>query len=499
MSTLTRDELSPAQARAIHGRILRDPEWFVEHFLGAELWSKQREILQSVRDHPRTVVRSCHGVGKTWTAARVVLWWLAAHADSCAVVTTAPTWQQVEEVLWREIHRAVQSSIMPVGGKLDLVKLEVGKDRFAIGLSPDPNKATNFQGFHAEHLLFVVDEASGVDERIFEAAEGFQTAHGAKMLMIGNPTAVSGTFWDAFNKSRSSWKQIHISAFDSPNFTGEDVSDDMAAKLPSQSWVDEKRGQWGDDSPTYQIRVLGDFPDNAENAIIPRKALEDAMQRKVAPVGSVGYPVVIGVDVARYGSDHTVFAFRDGWRCRIVEDYTGASLMQTVGKIIEYAKRYSRHAWVRIVIDDAGLGGGVVDRLREVQMEQAETNKGHANHWQIEAFNGGAKAQASDDYPNRRTEAWATMRSLLRGEVEGCQVIDPVSGVPSSLVEFEDDEELRNDLLSPLYTHSSAGRITLEKKDDTKKRLGRSPDRGDAVVMAFAPEVGAAQVVESPW
>lgn len=483
--------LAPEKRRSIHKRILDDPVWFVEHVLGGETWSKQQQILEAVRDHPRVAVRSCHGVGKTWTAARVVLWWLACYKHSCAVVTTAPTWQQVNEVLWREIHAAYHSSRTPVtGAKLLDTQLEIADDRFAIGLSPDPHKATNFQGFHAKHLLFVVDEASGVDERIFEAASGFQTAEGAKMLMIGNPTSLSGSFFNAFHGKRADWHQIHVAVHDSPAFTGEQVSPELLERLPSERWVREKQREWGADSPVYQIRVDGDFPATSDDSVIPKLLLDEACVRRDGarhPDGGVAYPRTISVDIARFGSDETVIGLRDDERFQILEVTHGQDLMTTTGAIIGYAKRYGRAAPLRIVVDDAGLGGGVTDRLREYIWERGEMGRPVA--WDVDAFNGGSKPISSDDFLNRRAEAWYLFGDALRPGQDG----------EASRVEMPDDDLLRADLLAPKYKVDSQGRIVLEPKDKTKERLGRSPDRGDAVVMAWAPDQTVASVVESPW
>jgi hypothetical protein len=466
----------------------------VEECLGDETWSKQRELLEALRDHDRVACRSCHGVGKTWTAARAALWWLACYPSSCAVITTAPTWAQVVEVLWNQIHQAYNGSKIPVGGRLLETKLELADDRFAIGLSPDPNNATNFQGFHAKHLLFIVDEASGVDERIFEAAEGFQTARGAKMLMIGNPTEVSGSFFNAFHKQRADWKRVHISVYDNPNFTGEQVSPELLDMLPAEKWVDEKRAQWGE-GPVFQTRVLGDFPDTADDSIIPMRELDQARARRDGskhPPGGLAYPRTIAVDVARFGSDETVFVLRDRDRVSIEEVYNGMDLMHTTGKIIALAKRVGRGYPLRIVIDDAGLGGGVTDALRDYIWEMEQVGK--PVPWDVDAFNGGSKPVSPDDFLNRRAEAWWMFGQALRPDEKELVEADRESGV-----ELPDDEFLRADLLAPKYKLNKDAKIMLEPKEDTKKRLGRSPDRADAVVMAWAPDRSSSTVGESPW
>jgi hypothetical protein len=234
-------------------KILLDPDWIYPNLLGMQPWSKQWEVIRSVRNNKRTAVRSCHGSGKTAVAAAIVLEYMLQ--GPCRVITTAPTWSQVEQLLWREIaqrHRHID----PAFGKLFKTQLEVAPDWFAIGLSTDTPE--RFQGHHAPRMLLVVDEASGVDDAIYEASEGFLTADGARVLLIGNPTRTTGTFYRAF-KPDSGWHRVHISAFDSPNFTGEEVHENAARALVTPEWASDAAIQWGVDSPAYKIRVLGDF------------------------------------------------------------------------------------------------------------------------------------------------------------------------------------------------------------------------------------------------
>ncbi len=240
-------------ALILRHKMLSDPAFIRRDLLKYHAWSKQEEILNSVKHNKRTAVRSCHGIGKTATAAVAVLEFMLE--GPCRVVTTAPTWAQVEQLLWREIAMR-HKNIQPAFGNLFKTSLEVAPDWFALGLSTDTPE--RFQGHHANRMLLVVDEASGVDEAIYNAAEGFLTAEGARILLIGNPTRTTGTFYRAF-KPDSGWNRIHISALDSPNFTGEKVPDDVARALVTQEWVMDARRQWGEESPQYKIRVLGEF------------------------------------------------------------------------------------------------------------------------------------------------------------------------------------------------------------------------------------------------
>lgn len=434
-----------------------DPVGFARTRLGFSAWSKQAEIMEAVRDHARVAVRSSHGPGKTATAAQIALWFLKTHRNS-RVITTAPTWKQVEQLLWVEIRAAVTKAngldaerVFPSPGT---AKLELGEQWFAIGLST--NEPERFQGHHAPFLLLVVDEASGVDERIFEAAEGFQTAEGAHMLLVGNPTKVGGQFHRAFTTERAAWKLIHISTFDTPNYTGEPVPLEVARSLPRKGWAEEKRLQWGEASPMYQVRVLGNFPSQASDAVLALHTVEAAQARTVdavvdqQPAGSI----VIACDVARYGDDETVITTRIGDQVRIAKTYIGKATTETTGWIIETARPFLPN--VRIVVDDAGVGGGVTDQLRE-------------RGWSVAAFNGAERAFNPDAYPNRRSELWYALADRL-DELD----LDP-------------DEQLAADLTGPTFRLDSAGRRVVEPKADTKKRLGRSPDRGDAVLLTLVP------------
>lgn len=437
-----------ATVESVTAAIRDNPATFVSRVLGFHPWSRQRDILESVRDNPRTAVRSCHGSGKTATAARAALWFLAAYPNS-RVVTTAPTFSQVRDLLWPEIHRAVAKAPAGFYPSPDITRLSISRDWFAVGLST--NQPERFQGHHADNLLLIVDEASGVDERIYEAAEGFMTSEGARVLLIGNPTSTAGTFYRAFNADRAMYRTIHVSAYDTPNFTGEEVPDHLRRSLVSESWVEEKRQQWGEESPMFQVRVLGNFPTEADDQVVGLRAVEEAREREGAP----GTPVIIACDVARFGSDETVIAVRRGNQIRLARAYNGRSLMETCGQIVDVARATGTDAF-RIVVDDTGLGGGVTDRLRE-------------QGWPVEAFNGGDRATDPDLYPNRRSEAWFSFAEQV------------------GVIDLDADEQLAADLVAPRYALDSAGRRVVEKKEQTKRRLGRSPDRADAVLMAFAP------------
>jgi len=455
-------------ATQIMQRMQRDPVWFATHILGVFLWSKQVEILLSVRDHPRTAVRSCHGIGKTFIAAVIVLWFLASHPNS-RVITTAPTWAQVENLLWREINLIARNARVPFGGALTSTKLELGPDWFAIGLSTD--KPERFQGHHAKHILLLADEASGVDDAIFEAGEGYLTSEHARSLLIGNGNQLAGQFFRAFTDEAALWNTIAVSAYDTPNLTDEVVPEHVAVKLPTRKWVDDHVKMWGPDSAATQIRILGEFPSTSEDTVIGLKDIEAAQLRTLEPGASPRYVVV---DVARFGSDETVIGIRRGNKFEVVEAYVGRDLMDTTGRVLHHANQLAATGLVDgIIVDDSGVGGGVTDRLNELAQQ------GTHDH-QIHAFIAGATAIEPTEYPNRRSEAWFAL------------------GEQMPHLDLDSDAQLKGDLAAPKYRFDSQGRRVVEPKADTKKRLGRSPDRGDVAVMAFAP-VSTPVLGANPW
>lgn len=441
-------------------RLRNDPVWFCRRVLGFEPWSKQAEILEAVRDHDRVAVRSANAVGKTSIAGRAVLWWLGGGPGSIAL-TTAPTDRQVRRLLWKEIRQGYHASGGFFDGELFDTRLRLGDGWEALGLSTDD--AESFSGWHDERVLVVVDEASGVGEEIFEAVEGVLAGGHAKLLLISNPTRTSGQFFDAFHRERALWRTIQVSAFDTPAFTGEQVPATVLRRLVTREWVEEKRSKWGEGSPLWSVRVLGEFPAQSDDAVCSLGAVEAAQARSVEP----GFPTVVACDVARFGSDETVIVERRGSRVRVVDAYVGRPLMETVGRILRAARRLvDADAGVRpvIVVDDVGVGGGVTDRLREV------------GEFQVVAFNAGGTARQRGDYPNRRSEAWFTLAEQL----------------PE--VDLDADEQLAADLVSARYSIDSRGRRVVESKAETKRRLGRSPDRADAVLMAFAAVAGGVAV-----
>jgi len=455
-----------------------EPVFFIEKVLGRELWSKQREVAEAVRQHSRVAVRACHGPGKTFVAAAIVLWFL--RQPEARVVTTAPTWRQVKSLLWHEINLLHNRAAMPLGGICLQHELRLPDGRYAIGLSTKPEDPEAFQGHHAKNILLVYDEASGIEQPIFDAGEGYLTTAGAKMLMIGNPTQASGEFYDAFHRNRAAYHQIHISYKDLPAFTGEAVSAAVADHLTGREWVEAQKRRYGENSPAYAVKVLGDFSEESDDTVFSLKGVENAQARDLSEVVAPDDQRIIGCDVARFGSDKTVVSLREAMRVRINSVVNGHATTETTGSIVKLAKQVRDEtplAPLRIVVDDTGVGGGVTDQVREKLVDEKLVGDGIV----VTAFNGAEQAIEPDQYPNARSEAWFRVSERI-------DEIDLHPEQDAEGAEDEDGADLGADLLAPKYKLDSSGRRVVEPKEATKKRLGRSPDHADSVLLCFVPE-----------
>ena len=409
-------------------------------------------VLRAVRDHRFVAVRSGHGVGKTWTAARAALWFLFSFPRSI-VITTAPTQRQVKSILWGEIRRQWRRAHVTLGGRLTETGLKVDDDWFALGLSTD--EAERFQGYHGRHLLLIFDEAPGVAPEIYEAARTLLTGEHARFLLIGNPTSPQGDFYEAFRSAQ--WHKVAISCLDTPNVkTGRPIY----PKLVTRRWIEERRCEWGEDSPLYKARVLGEFPDEGENTLLPLSWLEGAQDRAENLEPPAAEELRLGVDVARYGKDESAFVSRDEGAVRFVFACRGRSTMEVAGRTKDLAHREGIRP-ERIFIDDCGVGGGVTDRLREQGLP-------------VTAVISGAPASEPRRFLNKRAEAYWRLRCAL----------DPAG--PTQLAIPRQFGRLLAQLAGHTYDFTSAGQIKIEAKDSLRGRLNESPDRADALALTYA-------------
>ena len=443
----------PSQkAASDFARYQHDPIGFIQTCLGVNLWQRQQEIAQALASERRVAVRSCHNSGKTFVAAALTHWWVRAFSPSL-VITTAPTDRQVRKQLWGEIGSLQRKARL--GGDLLSMELKVSPDQRAFGFTT--NEADKFQGWHDPNILFIVDEASGVEVSIYEAIEGCLTSHNARLLLIGNPNSPDGTFYEAFRSPL--YQTFHISAADVP------------PHLLPEGWMEERREAWGEDNPAYQVRVLGNFPDQAEDSLIRLSWVTDAQERTIEAVGDCQ----IGVDIARYGGDESVAYVRRGSVLVHADYWRGNDTMASAGRIAALARRYGPCS---VNIDEIGVGAGVVDRMLE--------EFGNAPGIRVVGVNVGEAARDSEHYANRRSEIFQGLADRFKsGDIS----------LPG------EDSILLSQLTALKFGYTPRGQMKLESKDDLRKRRGTalgwaSPDRADALALCMMTDSGPRYL---PW
>lgn len=447
--------------------VAKDPYRFAEYadrpvdfqieILGWTPWSKQAEVLEAVATHQRVAVKSGHGSGKTRDAAGVVIWWL--YARQGLVVTTAPTKEHVEDVLWREINFLIQNSKVPLPGECTATRHKITDTWYADGITT--NKPGAFQGRHHPRLLVVIDEAAGVEEAIHLEAGMLATGEKNCILMIGNPTTMSGTFHDAFHKF-STWRRIHISCLEHPNVVS---GKEVIPGAVTRGWVEEQKLKWGEHHPLWYSRVLGEFPIISNKGVIPlvwvdRAHNEDKRQAALLEAATANIPRVAGLDVARYGENLCVCIIRRGDAVEFVESWSHMTLMETAGKAMKLIEDYGIKA---LIVDASGIGAGVADRLREQGAP-------------VYDYNGGHRAFTPASFSNRRSELWWGLRTRLEKE----RIWLP------RVLDGRGYDQLEADLVAPEYNIQSSGRIQIETKEKLLDRGIKSPDYADALTMSFA-------------
>lgn len=435
-----------------NARLAEDPIAWMKTVLGEIPWSKQREILESVMTHRYTAVQSCHDAGKSYIASRAGCHWTDTRPDPF-LVTTAPTWKQVNSILWREMRKAHNKGGLK--GRINLdAEWYVNKDELiAFGRKPADYDQSAFQGIHALNVMVVIDEACGVPKSIFEAVDSLATNQRARVLAIGNPDDPASYFAEVC-KPGSGWNVIKISVFDTPAFTGEKVPDVLLDLLVSPEWVEERKKRWGEGSPIYISKVLGEFPEISDNTVFHPGLLRKA-QEYITPPRELPENGQYGVDVARFGTDYTAIYKANGGRVRLVKTMHQADTNTTAEFVAFYLNMSSRDS---AYIDVIGVGGGVYDALR-------------AKGYPVHEFNSSERAYDNERFGNRRAEAYWHVRTLgENGKLD--------------LPEHGKDDDLIAQLGSVRWKIMN-GRIYIESKEEMKQRGLPSPDRADAVVMAL--------------
>lgn len=468
---MTPATLSRRQARTVVSRA-QDPVWFCRTILGHDPWEIPERIMRAVaQPRSRVAVKSCHGSGKTFTAAEIVLWWTVVMRG--LTITTAPTWHQVERLLWSEVRRAHAGARFPLGGELLQTEYRLGPNNYAVGLST--NEGVRFQGFHADRVLVILDEAPGVAADIHEAIEGVMAAGDARMLMLGNPVVPSGPFHDAFGRDRASWTTFTVDALATPNFTGEaarpmtvdelrslsveDLAIGPRPYLVTRHWVREKLEQWGEQSPLWASRVRGAFPQQGEDSLISLAWLEQADVLGDAVVG-VLEPVIAGLDVAGPGEDETVLTLRTaGRRPYQVLSQRSWAMADPRGEVVAALARV-RDRLQSVNVDAIGIGYNFARHLEDQGFPVRDVNVGER-----------PTADGEERFSNLKAQVyWAVRETLAAGDLIGLT-----------------DDVAVSQLAGIRYRQDSRGHVVIESKERARKRGVKSPDRAESLMLTFAP------------
>lgn len=429
----------------------------------------QDDILGLFDTHPRVAAYGPHGLGKTtlhaWTIIHFALTYDDLDFGGWKAISTASAWRQLSKFLWPEVHlwmRRIKWDVVgrqPLKEGLELMSREIKLQTGAANAAAS-NKPELIEGAHANAIMYNFDEAKMITKEIFDSAEGaFSNAGNAAgnvafALACSTPGEPSGEFYNICSKKTGyeQWKVRPVT-----------IDETIKAGRNSQAWVDLCRAKWPEESAVFRNRVLGVFAASEESGIIPLHWLEASNERwrDWEKEDNRDYLQAVGVDVAESGKDKTVFAFYYPPAIDKLRRHTKQELMQTTGQVVGAVRGTGAYA----VVDVNGLGSGVAGRAKEQGIDVEAFNSSHSSPHRDEGNHFG--------FRNRRSEAFWYLREQLD------PANDPVLAIPP-------DDELTGELTSIHYAHNSKGQIEVEPKDKIKKRLGRSPDAADAVVMAIS-------------
>lgn len=439
------------------------------------LWNKdteehptpyQLEILDALVENQRACVRGPHGLGKSALSAWAV-WWFALTRDALMldwkVPTTASAWRQLTKYLWPEILKwSRRINWSKIGRQEPKYKDEMSSRalglRYGQAFAVASNRSELIEGAHADHIMYLFDESKIIPSATWDSAEGAMVSENALWLAVSTPGEPSGRFYEIQSKQAGyeDWWVRHVS-----------LQEAVDAGRISTDWATARLIQWGEFSMMYQNRVLGNFAQEEADSLVPLHWIEQAMARwHDRQSRDLGPVTQVGVDVARMGGDKTVIAERYGMTIAPLHKFGKLDTMQTTGMVVPYLRA---NANLAVVVDAVGVGAGVYDRLDEQYPNSPNLTTFHPQ--EKTTFTDAADEwQFSDVY----SAAWWNLREMLDP--------DNPRRLPE-LLALPPDEDLPAELSKPKWKMLSSGKIFVQRKEEVKEELGRSPDSADAVVM----------------
>lgn len=421
----------------------------------------------------RLAAKSGHGVGKTSFASWCVAYYLITRPH-CRIPCTAPTHHQLKDILWPEISKWMLKLPEQLRQQWLLTTSHIRHkkfDRTWFAVARTSNKAVNLQGFHNDNVLVVCEEASGIPQDVYTVIEGIlsnaeQKDQEAILLLVGNPTEIGGEFYNAFHRNKAIYSRFTISGDEQPpaDPNGGRI---YVSKRVTSTYRNNMAVKYGRDSAVYDVRVRGLFPREADDVVIPFSWAARACSYQLPPFDKIAHPIRLVMDVARFGGDETVLGVFRGLHCIEMKTWPKTSTVECVNILKDAFDNPKYQGRVtQVIIDEPGVGGGVIDMARLESLP-------------VVPYNGGATMKTDVDsyedirmFANRRSRDWWFARRMFE----------------MNNIHIPDDEILVNQLASVKFGYFNE-KIKVETKKEMRERLGEdaSPDRADVIIMGIAP------------
>jgi len=430
----------------------------LESLFSVKLTDQQKQLVNLSNDQTaRVAVASATGTGKTAILSMLTLLYLMIYPD-CRILITSPSfsqlvrvfhaellkWQRQLPVQFQELFKVTRERVDYLGSTKFM--------QFASLVTASVENKESLQGGHASTYVILVDEASGVSEEAFDILLAtLSTGDGGRMVQVSNPVRSSGRFYQIFQSDKGRWNKLHFSAEDSPNVNPE--------------WIEEMRETYGEDSDLFRMRVLGQFPRVGISQFISAESVEDAISNKIELISYHNYPKVMGVDIARFGDDKTVFIVRQGPKLIEIKTFRGLDTMEIASLVAEFQ---SIHNCTNIYIDSIGIGAGTYDRCKELTLPAVEVIVSN-------------KSTDPNKYMNLRSQLWGHMKDWVN------------NGADLPFESRGEDSNLLAEMTSMEYFYNAKMQLQLMSKKDLKKAGHSSPDIADALSLTFAQGIFSMQ------